>query len=589
MNNSSSSKSQNSSKSNRTKSDKTNKQSGRFQPKKDSKTKRVNYDNTRESKFSEDVAAKADAKQIDKVGKGYTKPAVSPTNHDEFWNKNPEMLKAAGSLSFATIAGTTIPLNVQTGPFRIPGIMQIAWTPSIGGFAPAEQDAVQQSSISTYSFMVHANSRDYSYEAADNMIMILGADHIFCIITAMARAFGVAQDYIEPNLNRPDGILTAMGFDPQDVRHNLSQMWWDINELINRSKQLWVPHTMPILDRWLQLNSGYYTDDATMKAQYYVFVQNLYWKFAIDSQNGSQLIPVTVKLGETEEVFTPATKTYPWATWVAAANSMFNALLGEEDRGIIYGDILNAYGASHIFAMSSMPNDFKIVPAYDPVVLSQIENLTTCFRQFAGQQVGCYTVGVSQNAANGTLFPVWNTIPTNVNNVLVSTDVGLLNWHFEGQPDPMQVMKMTRLMELGQYYAEGPTYTNLIVPNTETGIIFTNTKQLFPYSVGTEQVQFLTVMTRQGITSSGVSYTREVINAKNQGDVQSMEAFDWHPFVYPSASNQTLPTSPVLNSFYGMQITNCYGDYSNYTTIGSNNLSKLNRTALFSAFGVPQA
>lgn len=206
------------------------------QGRKDSTSKRENLDNVRIDKLKE-IEDSGD----DKAGKGYSKPkpCSSKPNDLSWYAKNPEMLEASSHVTFGTIIGSGFQFDNRVS--YIPGVMAISWMPTIGGVLEAGMGALQQAANSTYSYLVHANSRNYSYEPADLMMMILGGANVFSLLSAMIRAFGTIQFYDEPNMYKPDGILKAMGFNADNLRLNLSTMWWDINELINRTKQIWIP------------------------------------------------------------------------------------------------------------------------------------------------------------------------------------------------------------------------------------------------------------------------------------------------------------------------------------------------------------
>lgn len=85
----------------------------------------------------------------------------SRDNDIAWYNKNPELLKASCSVSFGQRAG--FKLGMEKTP-TIPGVMSLYWVPSIGTGNPSR---IAQDNL--YSYVVHANSRNTSYDPVDLM------------------------------------------------------------------------------------------------------------------------------------------------------------------------------------------------------------------------------------------------------------------------------------------------------------------------------------------------------------------------------------------------------------------------------------
>lgn len=148
----------------------------REQPKKDSKAKRVNFDNER----------------LDKVEKQMRKDSGyrDCRSNDVLWYaKTPELLRSAASIPFSTTLGTKPEFTIPTA---VPGVLQIDWAPTVGGM---EARPINQAANSIYSFTVHANSRNYSYDPADQMKMIIAGMQVFSALAAGIRAYGVMLNF----------------------------------------------------------------------------------------------------------------------------------------------------------------------------------------------------------------------------------------------------------------------------------------------------------------------------------------------------------------------------------------------------------
>nr|QXV86623.1 capsid protein [Rat picobirnavirus] len=534
------------------------------------KDKRVNLDNVREDKLEqiEDDKRKPGANTID------------------WYMKNPELLRSAASLPFASIVG-----NSLYGK-SVPGVAVIPWMPVIGS-----TQAANQAFDSMYSFVVHANSRNKSYDSVDLGLLCLGVANVFSIIGSMLRAYGAVKFYTEENLYLPDTLISAMGFQPADMRSHLAQIWFDINNLINQTRQLWIPDVLPVVDRWYWMNTHIYTDAPGYRSQMYLYNQCMYYGYSeTTSSTGGMLglmkidgsLAFSTTSGST--LFTPgwevpggsAPSTYTWAVWMTVAQSMIDLLIESQDRGIILGDILKAYGAEKIKTLVAIDSNFLVAPEYNAEVLMQFENFqSTSFTTNAIFQV------------NGQLRQSWeaqNTIasPTPSGTSANTIGTGILNFHFPGQPSPENITLATRAKIMGSKKFTGNGVD-------ATGKVVSITDQLSPAAYSTEIYYDMLIYRRKwtngGAASTEITQIKQMIGMSGSPSTVTetvstnymhLMAFDWHPFIY--VANLPNGTITGMNSLY----PECaYGDFDNYTTLDVTTLAKLHDVCTFSLFGVP--
>lgn len=529
-----------------------NLQQRRQQPRKDNRSKRVNFDNTRQSKFE---------KNTDEVRGKFGKDC----NDVQWYAASPELLKAACSYNTFTSSGLPVGWKNMAA---VPGIMAVHWNPWVNG---GDRSAVQQAANSVYSFLVHANSRNYNYDPADLMLMIVAGASLFSQLSHAIRAYGVMQRFNQVDYYTPEALVTAMGFNYTDLRANLSQMWFDINEMINRSRQIWIPDSMPILMRWFWLNAHIYRDAESAKSQYYLFVPKSYFIYQEKTETTG---------GSLEVVNWPVSANYTWAQFKTLINQMFDALLNAQDRGMIFGDILNAYGKEHIFAISPIASDYMVEPVYNKEVLWQIEN-STCLRATPAKVI---------QDGNGNLYETMTPVPISTwNATKVASRVGLtkaiLNFHQVEAPTPEQVMIATRLITLGALIsqvnaAEGSNPATYAISPATCGSEFVYGYTMYQYTwnngtrslIGTDYEQF-------------VSST----DATALPMVMEWMAFDWAPWFYviDSSDIQTPSSTSQLYDDYSALPYRAAGDYDYYMTIDTSVLSKMHTAAIYSEFGVP--
>lgn len=551
---------------------------------KDSSEKRVNFDNERESKFEKDMEEKEKKGRgrRGRRGKGGKQGSESrsdksdKSNDPNWYASNPELMKAAASLPFSQTTGQNLSFDGLLGPrgtsndySTIPGIMAIRWCPTIGG---AQNDAINAAKDSTYSYVVHANSRNASYTASDLYMIILAGAQFFTALAHAIRLYGVARLYDQRNSYLPDGLIKAMGFSPNDIRNNLANMWFDLNNFIAQSTQIWIPDTFPFLDRWFWMCSNIYMDAESVKGQYYLYVPRnflIYDETGLES--GGRLAwvnpqgqPLDLSKNTSNAFTINNTSSYTWVQYKTVLQGMLNALVGSEDRGIIMGDILKAYGKERLFAVSPITVDYAVEPVYNKEVLSQIENITSWAAMY---------YDIRQNPDNEKIETNWGV---QTDKTLTPEEQPLtqsiLNFHQIENPTPEQIMVATRLKIQGTtpiWSSDGKTI-NAIVPT----------------AMGTEYVYSFGIVT--GGATPAVNNVTQYLADTNVASLYGWflrEAFDWNPWIYV-VNGQTI-TIPSSAAFSKNEVIGAIGDYDYCTIISTDTLLKMHNTALYSEFGVP--
>lgn len=536
----------------------------REQPRKDNRSKRVNLDNERVSKFD----------KLETSGPQKMKDSCA-SNDVRWYATNPELLKAAASLPFSQttgqplgFAGSGTQMTTDLG-YTVPGVMSLFFLPTLGG---GNTDALNAAKDSMYSFVVHANSRNTSYTSADLMEVVIAGANVFAAWASGVRAYGTMRLYDQRNKYLPSALITAMGFKPDDLRSNLSRMWFDLNELAARMSQIWIPNTLPLLDRWFWLNSNVYMDSTSVKGQYYVFTQSRFLGYAPDlSPNGGVLTWVNTDGSINRDSGKTAYSNQVGNTWdgyMTMMNGLISALVDSEDRGIIMGDILKAFGSDKIYAVNPVDVNYQITPVYDREVLTQIENATVFDRVYTS---------IYEDAGTGRLLQgAWTTgftAPAPSSWDEIAPDQAILNFHQLEVPTPEQIMVATRLMSLGTLDSK----VNISQFGYE------------PETAGTEYVLRIHYYqyTKTGTLNAIRMYTRNNSASNPQatlGSVFAEMAFDWAPWHYSVSGTLPTASAPALVK---PTITFALGDYDNYTVVTTAELKKMHNTALYSELGVP--
>lgn len=552
------------------------------EPRKDSSSKRVNFDNARiddVTKLLNDAARK--------MGK---------SNDVSWYALNAQMLRSAGSVSFSNVVSEKLPFSIPgqtTTSYNrlssqfVPFAMNVHWTPAFGGENSTVLEAAKQG---YYSFVVHANSRNESYTADDLMLVTIAAAEIFGAIGATSRAYGVLKSPTNAwNAGFPLGLVYGMGFDAEDFRNNLHDIWFTVNNWIAQSAQIWIPNNLPFVKRWFWLNSNIYMDANSPKAQYYQFVQEMYHVYSdTASSTGGSLVPM--RTANNSGVWTSQSAKTSWADWKQMIQSMIDSLIGSLDRGLIMGDILKAYGADKIYALSEIPADYSVIPVYDAEVLTQIENSVS---------ISIAPWGLVQEQSSGMLKTAWKLVPSTPYH---NSNQTVLNFHQLEQPTPEQVMVATRLA------------VNSVTSRKAYSITWDATKAAWefqsevlnkiPDTCGTEVVNFYSIIenTYEFTPSTGVAisklYDRHYFNQHQEVTIATSSAnayhrlaleelvrwtaFDWAPWIYVYDANNTETETGVYNT-----ARRVLGDFDMYSVLSSEQLNSLHLTAIYSEWGIP--
>lgn len=587
----------------------------------DGRGKRVNLDNERVSKFDE--AIERDSKK-------------ESANDIATWNRNPSLTKAAATYPFSAILGD--PLD---GKYTVPGIMIFDYSPTIGsGKDPVAFNQVFQA---MYDWIVHANSRNYKYDFTDLAMYCTAGAELFAAICEPMRIYGIYKSYTEENRYLVDGLIEALGWDAQNFRDNLSRVWYELNDIIVSTRSIWIPNTIPVLKRWMDLNLHVYTDAPGKKSQIYAFRRARYWQLSQTGSNqGTSLVPASYEASTTTRLeFDRMTdfnsQAMTWTKYKSMLKLMILSLQASGDRGMIYGDIKAAYGDNAIFGMSSFPSDFAIKPEYNSEVLMQIENIE--YSPFVQRFVVQYQGKVGNNLE---MAPIWSCFidPASGSDAYVdctakskkefydnkytrispaapslygygSTNKHLLNTHLEGQPTPEAIMIATRF-KTGAVVSEiGPVYINEATASTPTLDASGNWSEYFnpgatanpiqtiyaPSSCSTEIVHDCLIYTYSYDTLGTlepqlqyavydqypIPYSGSVGNDVSYNTLNLM-AFDWHPFTY--AVNGEWDSATAATEAIASWVM-AYGDFDNYALMDDYNLRNLHHVAQFSAWGVP--
>ena len=514
--------------------------------------------------------------------KNYTREDIeketlkSERNDVSWYASSDQLLNDSCSLSFNNPLGTALHLEDYVRPgqrsdqtnfkpdcgltltsLAIPGVCCLEYVPVLG-YSTDNLSPVNIAATNTYSFTVHANSRNYKYSRGHQMMYLVSMDSVYTFFAWMSRVYGIVRSYDQKNFYLPQGLMKSMNVNFDDIVKNLANLRTYINSFVLRASKYAVPANMSLYLRHMWMVSGIWKDSPSSKSQIYLFnPRGLYYYNATYSSSTSAL--QLKELGNQSNLLT-----YDEIT--AYGDVLLNALDEQEDIGIMSGDILKAYGSDGIFKINMIPEDFTVTPMYSAEVLSQIQNATMVGSIEPTNFDGLIITEDNTESGLGAVIQT-PEFKGSISDPKASAMCPLIINSYSESPTPSEIMVATRLKCSGNTIVnvEGssPTYST-IIDTCGTEIITTANIYVYKESSGF-------ILTCQCTTATTA--------ATMLASCYYLSMFDCHPgFLLCNGSGTT--ESPFTFEYFIM-------DFDNYTLLDFRTLKKMHLTALLSEFAVP--
>nr|UDL14483.1 MAG: putative capsid protein [Picobirnavirus sp.] len=507
-------------------------------------------------------------------------------NDPSWYANNPQLLVDSASLAFSNAVGTEFSLESYTGNTygryggsALPGVLSVAIAP-LPGNTQETNSPVNMAARQIYGFVRHANSGSSNYDIPNLMMYLLSMDSLYSMYAYLVRAYGIISYYSVKNRYTGKAIIESMGLDYDDLLKNLANYRTYINTFADKIGALVVPKGMPYFIRHMWLYSNVYRDADHEKSQFYIYNPEYFYIYNETAGTGRKigsLVPYFFK-GYVSGYDKSQAGLKKYSDIVELVNGMIDKVMESEDCGIMSGDIQKAYGESGIWKLSTIPAEFNITPVFDLEVLTQFHNIFTISDSSEGIPVTFGTV--SEDIVGTELAPILKVDNTCGAHADYSTPRRILDLPYSNA-DPAHVMVATRLNAV--CYSQGAEdpqnpipYENTVIEcGSEVACYF----ELYKFNTMAghfviDKKQFGTVF---DITEVILDDTFGDIGHKYVDCVNDIEKFAFHPYIYAVY---------VDGKTYIKWID---GDVDNYTTVGIEELRKMNQTALLSEFDTPQA
>lgn len=299
-------------------------------------------------------------------------------NDFSFWNKFHDLMKDAANVAYNYIPGTVF----KTGDydFQFGNVAIVSYIPT-PGICSTNTDAFNLWSRELY-LELHRKYRGLGAYSWEDLGII-----VFCILDIFGRIaeaefiYGLLNDYPINNRIRPEGVLSAMGFQTlfiNTIKQNMADYRYRINLLITKASQLCLPKGMTYLKNRISLNAFMYADSKDKRASYIKFVQTHAYNYEAACPSGSAAVAYPRHLSSMAG----------YTQYLSAIEQDMELLLGDTDVARVCSDLLAALGDGGIDKLQPMPEGYNLVTVYDAPTLSKFHNLEDANSFSQGLKIG---------------------------------------------------------------------------------------------------------------------------------------------------------------------------------------------------------
>lgn len=492
-----------------------------------------------------------------------------------------QLLKDVASIPFSWAVGT--PLNLHNkllettssaGNFTIPGICVLEVDPTVGHSTQAS-DPINVAANRIYALVRHANSGSKNYDAPDLMLYLVAISNVFGYIMQLQRILGTIGLYSVYNRYIPDELITAMGGDPSTIRNNIANFRGRLNMLITKAASFAVPSNMPYFKNMVESLGNYYIEGTSMKDQIYLIHCDSWYKYDLNA-DGSGMLKLTAPASTKADDL------------LSFGETLLDRLIYSEDMNIMSGDILKAYGSEGIYKLTTIPDNYAIMPLMDIPVLEQIKNATTVGMLQDGSGVFVIDNNVVQDPTHAFLV-----CPTIITSYTVGSNATADNARALAYQtlDEDRIMTTTTqdvspalVMENSKYMVAADSYKH--EPGSATATLTIYPRNFIPKYF---KIVHGEVDSKKNVKMRWHSYT--YATPVNVTDVDELK--DW---IHQNAILQHFKFSPILHQLgYKPGTTppavqfaesEIYQDVDNYAIITDSTLKAMHEAALLSLFHV---
>lgn len=488
-------------------------------------------------------------------------PEKEKANDPSWYTVSGQLVRDVASLSFNNPLGANVTLRSSNwGEYTqvIPGVMTLYTMPGIGK-SISGSSAVNIAAKNLYSWVRHANSGHANYDSPDMMMYLLAMDSLYSWYAFCTRIYGMSVVYSQNNRYVGGNYLSAQGVNAQDMSRNLARFRTWLNQFALKLSAFSIPNTMSLFKRHTWMYANAFRDENDGKSQVYMYVPGILYRY--DQENGN-LVPFQAMCEFTNGKLTPKTSLLA-ETLMYYGDTLLNSMITSEDINIMSGDILKAYGTENVWKLSTLGEDYAILPIYSDEVLYQIHNT-----RFAGNSP------INPLDQSASLDALTITQDKNIGDGAIMQDLYFercLSNEFDALLDfpktevtPEDVMVGSRNVIFANVVKEGTKYICNLT------------------SYGSDICLFATIWTLVNTTNGFQLTASSLWVSDSSADPDGGGASNLKQKMIFNLA----PLSPSINYATGAMIS-VTGELTNYTVLAPDIAAKMHDTALLSMFAVP--
>lgn len=337
-------------------------------------------------KPDENTPSKAGEERSDNINDKQDQPGNDPVWYSRFM----ELITDAGSLPYSEPFGDPLALTekdktivpssapgtkkVITNTFdkdvALPGICTVMTKASFGRNRNMRDPANVAAQL-LYTNTRYKNSGGRNYDTPDLFIYCASTADIYSFVMWAQRTYAKAFLYSQRNKYIGKALLQSENIDADDIVANLANFRYWLNAYINKISSFCVPADIMYYQRRAWIYSHVYLEnpDGNIKDQLYQFSPDGFYRFNLDSESKGMLEYAII-----DDIITRGpTDLLKYNDFVTIGNWLIANVMGDQDFGIISGDILKAF-EGRIIGLAPLPEAPELIPVYDEYVLLQIKN-----------------------------------------------------------------------------------------------------------------------------------------------------------------------------------------------------------------------
>lgn len=480
-----------------------------------------------------------------------------------------------------TIDGTQYSsVRLAHGTLDVPGICVSYFIPSFG-VSEDPDSPINQASLKNYAFMRHDNSGSTNYDAVNYAQYTLAVAGLVPLLYHIRRAITSIGTYNPYSRYAPDTLVSAMGFDPDDLRKRNAEYIGRFNLVLAKFHAFHVPMNLKFVRRWEWMCSNVFLDRSTVKAQMYLFRPAAFYEYDESSSDTPKVVARQICTLDNKR----STNVFTCEYYLNLVEEALTKLFQSDSIGIMSGDTLKSYGMDNMFKIAPISSGDATIPVESVEALWQFNNIQTlpwCVPDSGTEAVDPFTKAINSNLVNLIHSCQYKEV----------VDSTLATSYLECKPCITTTSQISgtfgeSLCKLSVMNIDNanPSFEDVLeITRTKTACAMDETNVRYDVlSCGTEIYTHLKVygMTRHHYKPGADEEVCEVCTTyASESPTYMLSAFDWHPMQFVFRS-ENVGTERITFS-----LQDIFGEIDNVTVLKRDDLKQINVAVLTDLFGL---